>query len=163
MQTGWIVTLLLLLPNAFFLLLTPRNIPAETDGNRQFKVQVFETIERLGQIGSFVLPCFYSFQTQSTWDQISLGLFCALMGLYYAGWFRYIKEGRQFRLLFMPMLGIPLPMAIAPVLAVLMAAINFHSWPLGLAALILGAGHIPVSQLEWTRCQLSRIDRDVFT
>jgi hypothetical protein len=163
MQTGWIVTLLLLLPNAFFLLLTPRNVPPETDGRRQFKVQVFETIERLGQIGSFVLPCFYSFRTLSVWDQISLGLFCVLMGFYYAGWVRYVKEGRQFQWLFAPMLGIPLPMAIAPVLAVLVAAINFHSWPLALAALILGTGHIPVSQLEWMRCQSSLIDRNALT
>ena len=62
MPTGWIVILLLLLPNAFFLLLKPRNVPPETDGQREFKVQVLETVEKLGQIGCFILPIFYSFR-----------------------------------------------------------------------------------------------------
>lgn len=153
MPTGWIVTLLLLLPNALFLLLSPRNVPPETDGQRQFKVQIFETIEKLGQVGCFVLPFFYFFHTFTLMDQLSLVLFCILMGFYYAGWFRYIREDRQFFNLFAPMLGVPLPMAVAPVLAVFMASVNFHSWPLALAAAILGVGHIPVSWLEWLRCQ----------
>jgi hypothetical protein len=152
MPTGWIVTVLLLLPNAFFLLLSPRNVPPETDGNRQFKVQILESVEKLGQIGSFVLPFFYSFYTQSPIDLIFLSLFCLLMGFYYAGWVRYILQGRLFSSLYAPMAGIPLPMAVAPVLAILAAAVNFHAWPLALAALILGAGHIPVSWLEWQRC-----------
>lgn len=153
MSTGWIVTLLLLLPNAFYLLLTPRDVPPETDGRRQFKVQILETVEKLGQIGSFILPFFYSFQVETVPDKMTLILFCLLMGFYYAGWLRYVTRGRLFRLLFAPMAGIPVPMAVAPVLAILVAAANFYSWPLALAALILGAGHIPVSLLEWQRCQ----------
>jgi hypothetical protein len=159
MSIGWIVTVLLLLPNAFFLVLSPQNIPPETDGNRQFKVQVLETVEKLGQVGCFVLPFFYSFYTQTAFDLIFLGLFCLLMGFYYAGWVRYILQGRLFRSLYTPMAGIPLPMAVAPVLAILAAAVNFHAWPLALAALILGAGHIPVSWLEWQRCQNAGIQR----
>jgi hypothetical protein len=45
-------------------------------------------------------------------------------------------------------------MAVAPVLAILFASINFHFWPLTVAAVILGAGHIPVSWMEWQRCHL---------
>ncbi len=152
MQNGWIVTLLLLLPNAFFLLLSPRNVPPETDGQRQLKVTILETIEKLGQIGSFVLPFFYAFRFGSMLDMISFIVYGALMVFYYAGWMRYIVTGRQFRMLFAPMAGVPIPMAIAPVLAVLVVALNFHAWPLAVAALILGAGHIPVSWLEWQRC-----------
>jgi hypothetical protein len=153
MQNGWIVTFLLLLPNAFFLLLTPRNVPPETDGEHQFKVQVLETVEKLGQIGCFVLPVFYGFRFGAAVDWITLVLFILLMSFYYAGWMRYIVKGRQFRQLFSPMAGIPIPMAVAPVMALLAVAANFHSWPLAVAALILGAGHIPVTWLEWQRCQ----------
>ncbi len=153
MPNGWIVTLLLLLPNALFLFFAPRNVPVETDGRRQFRVQVLETVERLGQIGCFALPFFYNFHFDSLWEKLALALFCLFMGIYYAGWTRYMQQGREFRWLFAPMLGVPLPMAVMPVLAVFAAAANFHAWPLALAALILGAGHIPVSWLEWQRCQ----------
>ncbi len=152
MQNGWIVTLLLLLPNALYLLLSPKNIPPETDGQREWKVKIFETIEKLGQVGSFALPFVYAFRFENTVDWVSFGVFAGLMVFYYAGWLRYAITGRQFRLLFAPMAGVPIPMAVAPVLAILAGPINFHSWPLAVAAVILGLGHIPVSWLEWQRC-----------
>ncbi len=152
MPNGWIVTFLLLLPNALFLIFKPRNVPVETDGRRQFNVQVLETVERLGQIGCFALPFFYNFHFDTLLDKLALAIFCLFMGIYFAGWTRYIHLGRDFRWLFAPMYGIPVPMAVMPVLAILAVAVNFRAWPLGLAALILSAGHIPVSWLEWKRC-----------
>jgi len=50
------------------------------------------------------------------------------------------------------MLHIPLPLAVAPIMAFLAAAMNFHSWLLGLAAVVLAAGHLVVSQIERERC-----------
>lgn len=152
-NNGWILTALLLLPNALYLLLTPSDVPPETDGRRLFKVQVLETIEKLGQIGSFALPLFCAFRFDSAIDVVSFALFCGLMAFYYAGWIRYAAGGRPFRLLFAPMIGVPIPMAVAPVLAIFCASINFHFWPLTVAAVILGVGHIPVSWMEWQRCQ----------
>jgi len=153
MSNGWILTALLLLPNALYLLLTPRDVPPETDGRRLFRVQVLETVEKLGQIGSFALPFFCVFRFDTPIDVTSFVTFCLLMAFYYAGWVRYAMGGRPFRLLFAPMAGVPVPMAMAPVLAILAASINFHFWPLTVAAVILGIGHIPVSWMEWQRCQ----------
>lgn len=152
LQNGLIVTLLLLLPNAFFLLLTPQNVPPETEDQHQLKVKVLEVIEKLGQMGSFILPFFYAFRFDLVMDTVFFGIYCLLMVFYYAGWLRYIVTGRQFRMLFAPMSRVPIPMAITPVLAILAVAVNFHSWPLAISALILGFGHIPVSWLEWQRC-----------
>lgn len=153
MPNGWIVTFLLLLPNALFLFLAPRNVPVETDGRRQFKMQVLETVERFGQIGCFALPFFYNFHFETLGDKLALAFFCLFMAIYFTGWTRYIQQGREFRWLFAPLLGIPLPMAVMPVMALIAVAVNFRAWLLAAAALILGFGHIPVSWLEWQRCQ----------
>ena len=85
-------------------------------------------------------------------------VFMALaLGFYYAGWARYALKGHRFSLLFAPMLGVPLPMAISPVIYFLAAAVFLRSWPLGIAALLLGVGHVFVSLGEWERCKLAKM------
>ncbi len=152
MLTGWIITAIILLPNLLFLVYPPNTIPPEPDEKSLSKKKKFEIIEKAGQVGCFVLPFFYSFQTKSTLDRISLTITIVALSLYYIGWIRYLSKGRLFYLLFSPMLHIPLPLAVAPIMAFLAAAMNFHSWLLGLAAVVLAAGHLVVSQIERERC-----------
>ena len=58
-----------------------------------------------------------------------------------------------FGLLFAPMLGVPLPMALSPILYFGAAAIFLGSWPLAAADILQAAGHLFVSQQEYQRCQ----------
>jgi hypothetical protein len=72
---------------------------------------------------------------------------------YYLNWGRYALQGRSFQLLYQPCLGIPLPLAVSPVIYFLLASVLFHSWFLLAAAVLLGIGHIYVSSLEWQRAR----------
>lgn len=72
---------------------------------------------------------------------------------YYIGWSRYALKGHRFVLLYAPLFGVSLPMAISPVLYFAAAAVFLSAWPLAIAAGLLAAGHLYVSYGEWKRCQ----------
>jgi hypothetical protein len=153
MPTGWIITVLLLLPNLLFLFFPPRDIPPEMCIQELIKKKKLEIFERIGQVGCFSLPFFYSIHFSSLLDRVSLSVFILALLVYYAGWLRFVLQGRGFRLLFSPMFGIPLPMAVAPITVFFVSAGSLHAWPLALASLVLAAGRIPVSWMEWKRSQ----------
>ena len=52
-----------------------------------------------------------------------------------------------------PCMGIPILLAISPVIYFLAASALFHSWYLLAAAVLLGIGHIYVSSLDWKRAK----------
>jgi hypothetical protein len=72
---------------------------------------------------------------------------------YYIGWARYALKGHRFVLLYAPLLGIALPMALSPVLYFAAAALFLKAWPLAIAAGLLAVGHLYVSFGEWKRCR----------
>lgn len=158
MPTGWIIAVLILFPNIFYLLFPPIDIPPETAASDLSRKKTLEIIEKVGQAGCFTIPFFYSINTSSKIEQFSFVLFGLALIFYYAGWLRYLLQGRSFRILFSPIAGIPLPMALAPITAFFAAAVILHAWPLALAALILSGGHIPVSWLEWQRSLGVKVD-----
>jgi hypothetical protein len=64
--------------------------------------------------------------------------------LYYALWSRYLA-GRRYALLYDSLWGLPVPMAILPVVVFLAAAGWLSNAWIAIAALVLAAGHIPVA------------------
>ena len=80
----------------------------------------------------------------------------ALLGFYYAGWVRFFVRRRQHALLFVPMLGMPIPMAVSPVLYFLLSSVVLGSVWQALAAVVLGVGHITVSMRELQRLRSER-------
>ena len=122
MPLGGLVTLLVLLPNLLVFFFPPTGLPA-AGGKKSSLTLVMEIASLAGMI--------------------------LALSFYYINWGRYALQGRTFRLLFQPCLGIPLPLAISPVVYFLLASVLFHSWYLLLAAVVLGIGHIYVSSLEW--------------
>lgn len=66
---------------------------------------------------------------------------------YGALWIRYLRRGRPASALFDTVFGIPVPMALAPVVAFLGAAAWLQNPWIALAAVILAIGHIPMSLL----------------
>ena len=107
--------------------------------------------ERLGQFGCFLIPLFYGITISSTWEILAAAGMGMALAVYYAGWGRYLRQCNQHRLLFSPLWHIPVPMAVAPVLYFLLSAVILHAWTMALAALVLGAGHIPITLLQY-RC-----------
>jgi hypothetical protein len=74
-----------------------------------------------------------------------------LLAFYYAGWSRYFVEGRDSALLFEPMLGLPIPMAVCPVISFLIASVVLGSIYQAIAATVLAVGHITISADEYLR------------
>jgi hypothetical protein len=150
MPLGGLVTLLVLLPNLLMIFLPPKSLPAAA-GKKSSLTSVMEIVERAGQVSAFVIPFFYSLRVKSSLEIASLAGMILALSFYYLNWGRYALQGRAFRLLFQPCLGIPVPLAISPVVYFLLAALLFHSWYLLAAAVVLGIGNIYISSLEWQR------------
>jgi hypothetical protein len=82
----------------------------------------------------------------AAWVVIALSL-----GLYYAGWIRFFSHGRDYTLLFKPMIGIPVPMAVSPVVLFLVSSLVLGSPWQAMAATVLGVGHITITAREHMR------------
>ncbi len=152
MPLGGLITLAVLLPNLLALTLPPDAVPPRA-GKKNGRVRVMEVIERAGQVGSFLIPFFYPLPALRVASVDALAVMALALVFYYIGWARYTLKGHRFVLLFAPLLGVPLPMAISPVIYFAAAAVFLSSWPLAVAVLLLAAGHLYISQSEWKRCQ----------
>jgi hypothetical protein len=142
---GWLISVLVLLPNLFWIIFPPRGAPAEERAERGRLYRLMEVLEWIGRIGSFVIPCFYRVEVPTGWQRAALVVMVLALLLYYAGWARYFLRGRDYRLLFEPFLGVPLPLAIGPIVYFLAAALLLRSWYMAAAALILAIGHLYIS------------------
>ena len=141
---GWLIPLLVLLPNVLLVRFPPADKPQDVSGvNRWLAV-----LERLGQAGVFVIPCFYRLRIQGTMAAVSLVVMALALVCYYLGWLRYVQQGQRYALLFAPLWGIPLPMAVMPVIYFGAAATLVWSWPLAVATLVFAIGHFAVSEHE---------------
>jgi hypothetical protein len=147
MRMGWLIPLLVLLPNVLMVWFPPIKKPEDVSGVNRWLV----ALERLGQAGVFVIPCVYRIQIQSAIASVSLVVMALTLFGYYLGWIRYVIKGRHFALLFAPMWGIPLPMAVMPVIYFGAAAAVLRSWPLAAATVLFTIGHLSVSTLEQRR------------
>ncbi|HUI65467.1 MAG TPA: hypothetical protein VL126_11540 [Bacteroidota bacterium] len=146
---GGLITLAVLLPN-FLALSRPGEQPNSLEPNNLRKV---ELLERAGQAGTFVIPFFYQISVSALQDEVALALMMIFLALYYGGWWRYARGGKMEVLLYKPILGIPLGMAVLPVLYFLAASILLHSLYLAVAAGILGFAHIRVSRAAQRRLE----------
>lgn len=137
-----IIPIAVLLPSLFILGRPPRNMPTKIENK---EIPIFKIAEGMGRLGVFLLPIFSSIHHDKQVEVLSLiGMFIFLL-LYYVGWVRYFKGDREYRLLFSPMIGIPVPLAITPILYFLCSSIVLHSYLLFISSLILAIGHIPNS------------------
>lgn len=144
---GWLIPLLVLLPNLLMVRFSPAEKPEGASGVNRW----LEALERLGQAGVFVIPCFYRIRIQDAIASVSLSAMTLALVGYYLGWLRYMQQGRRYALLFAPLWGIPLPMAVMPVIYFGAAAALLRSWPLAAATVVFTIGHLAVSAHERRR------------
>ncbi len=152
MPLGGVITLAVLLPNLLVLALRPVGIPPEP-ARKDRRIQGMEILERLGQVGCFAIPFFYRLPAPHSASLDALVVMALALGFYYAGWARYALKGHRFVLLFAPLMGVPLPMAVSPVVYFAAASIFLGSWLLALTTVLLAIGHLSVCQREWLRCK----------
>ena len=145
---GGVIALAVLLPNVLAVFLPP-TIRLVSDPQPSGKrMRIMTVVERIGQVGSFVIPFFYRLRLAGAKDAVALAFMIGTLILYYVGWVRYIVLGRAEVLFYRPLFGIPLPMAVMPVIYFLAASVLLDSVWLLLASVALGAGHLTISWLH---------------
>ena len=70
------------------------------------------------------------------------------------------QTGKQYLLLFSPLMGLPLPMVVSPIAYFLAASVFLSSWFLGVFAVVLAIGHIYISKVESERLPCQRQHQD---
>jgi len=140
-----IVPVLVLAPNLVFFLKKPVNVPLK----QPKEPLVLLVFERLGQLGCFISPVFYPINLSGISEILGVCGMLLMLSIYYTGWVRFFIRNREYRWLYYPMLSIPVPLALSPVLYFLLASVILHSLPLLISSLILAAGHIPISMINY--------------
>jgi len=143
-----LITALVLAPNLVYLAYPPRDV--DTWGPAT-EPRALAVLEKAGQVLSFTLPVFFSVTFTGPIAVAAWGLMAGCLAFYYAGWVRYLTGGRSFALLYRPLVGVPIPMALAPVLYFGASALVLGSWPQALAAVALALGHGGISWSEAKR------------
>ena len=145
MPSGWITPLPIALPNIAWAALpsAPASHPAAGRLEPEPRLLVF--VERVGRVGIFVLPFFLNVQVTTVTDRLCLGLAALALAIYYLGWARYFGHGRLPELLYRPLGGIPVPLAVTPVAYFLACSGPTRSPALALITLAFGAAHISLS------------------
>lgn len=147
--TSLIIPLLILLPNALFLLYPPKD---KTEGASKGHI-LYQVAEGVGRVGVIAASLFYPMHWEKTAGVIgAVGMLLSL-GIYLYCWVRYLVQKSSYSALYMPLLKIPAPMAWSPVLYFLFAALLLQSPALFISAIMLAAGHIPASLEEAKRIQ----------
>jgi len=134
---GGLISLAILAPNVLWMFLPPRRVPTGLESSR-----LVATAENIGRVAVFVLPFFYPIAVRTIVEKSALAAGGLALLIYYAGWARYFANGRDFRLLYRPFLGIPVPMATAPLTCFAAAGMLLHSPWLAIATAFFAAAHL---------------------
>ena len=134
---GLILFLLPMVVNVFYVLFPPRNAPeAASESNR-----LLEAVEK----GSRVLYLAAMVLLVSPRPMVLLSPWALLAAvfliLYHVVWIRYFARGRDVALLGKSFCGVPMPLAIFPVLYYLCGALWLHNLPAAGWMLIFGISH----------------------
>ncbi len=141
-KSGALIPLLIMLPNVVWMLSPKTNASAPPSE------PLFLTIlENVGRFATLILPFFFSLDMHRKLSlPVAIGMGLAL-AVYYACWIRYFAGGRVSTLLGAPFLGIPIPMAIAPIAFFILSSYLMSSWWMFGASLLFGVAHIWISAL----------------
>ena len=141
-KSGALITLLLMLPNVVWMLLP------KAEADRPVSEPLWLTIvENVSRMTTLILPFFFSLDLHKRFSTpVLIGMGLAL-AVYYACWIRYFAGGRTAALLGAPFLGIPLPMAVAPIAFLILSSYLMSSWWMFSASILFGLAHILISAL----------------
>ncbi len=139
-QSGALIPILVLLPNLIWLF-----VPHEVSSHAAPVPLVLNLAENAGRIAIIVVPFFYSLDFSRKFSTIAAVIAALALILYYAAWIRYFAGGRTGELMGAAMLGIPLPLAVAPVVLLLASSYLMGSWWMLGASAIFGAAHVWIS------------------
>jgi hypothetical protein len=130
--------------------LPPRNTPPGQSVTTVW-LRVLGVLEATGRLAVFVVPFFFRIRVATCGDRIAAGVMAVALGIYYTGWWRYLRYGRDYGWLWKPLWGIPVPLAVSPVLYFAAASIVLHSAALTVAAAVLAVSRVPLSNRQARR------------
>lgn len=151
---GMLVVVALLVPNLVMVAFPPRNAV-----ERPPALRVLTALERAGQgscIGLTIMAGDRLGVAMAGPWALPVGL-CLVINL--GLWLRYVAGGRDAHLLLAPLGPVPIPLALLPVLAFLLVAIAAGSRWLGVATLVLAAGHLGNTWRTFRSSSLARPPR----
>ncbi len=141
-KSGALIPLLVMLPNIVWML------APKAGASEPVHELLFLTIaENAGRLATLILPFFFALDLNkkcSTPVAIAMG---AALLVYYACWARYFTGGRSQELLGASFLGIPQPMAVAPIAFFALSSYLMGSWWMFAASVLFGVAHIWISFL----------------
>ncbi len=107
---------------------------------------VLRAFERAGQASTTVAALVFAGTDVRPWSPWSWWLVAAvvLMIGYELCWVRYFRSRRTLRDFYRALAGIPVPLASLPVVAFVLLGVYGRAWPLVLAAVVLGVGHVGI-------------------
>ncbi len=142
-KSGAIIPALLMLPNVAWMLL-----PAPAPGTAATLPLVLTLAENVARVATLALPFFCALHLKKRYSRFAIaGMTLALL-IYYAAWTRFFLGGGTPDLLSAPLLGIPSPLAFAPIALLILSAYVLDSrWMFG-ASVLFGALHIWASTLR---------------
>ena len=139
---GLIFLAMLFIPNIIW----AKNPPKDYEKYAKNENKILLTLERIGEaLVTGILLIFSDFNiktgTVRIWWLIAA---FALMVLYEIFWIRYFRSEKTMRDFYGSLLGIPVPGATLPVIAVLLLSVYGKNPVLFVAGIILGVGHIGI-------------------
>jgi hypothetical protein len=141
-KSGALIPLLVMLPNVLWMF-----APKTNPGTSPSEPLLLTILENVGRFATLILPFFFSLDLHkrfSTLVMVGMGL---ALTVYYGCWIRYFAGGRAAALLGAPFLGIPLPMAVAPITFLVLSSYLMSSWWMLGASVLFGVAHIWISAL----------------
>ncbi len=144
MLLGGLIVLAILLPNFIWMARPPVDAP-ETDSHKSQSRRTIEIIENITRLLVFIIPLFFEPVIETALDYLMIVVMLVTLIFYYSLWIRYFTKGRRYSLLLSSFLGIPVPMAIAPVAYFLAASILMNAILLLACSIIFGVAHIYVN------------------
>jgi hypothetical protein len=141
-KSGALIPALLMLPNVAWMLFYNLN------AGPQVSVPVALSIaENVGRFAVLALPIFYSLNLKKTYSTLALLGMAVALAVYYLAWGRFFAGGGSADLLSAPLFGIPGPLALAPVVLLILCAYLMDSWLMFSASVAFGALHVWASSV----------------
>ena len=135
-----IFIIVILFPNFILLVFKPTHTPSHSRKTMMWRMLGW--IEHVGRFMTMFFCLLSPVSVDGTFKYVMLALMVLVIGLYYIGWLRYITAGHDYRVLFEPLLKIPLPMALFPILFFLLVAWLIQSSEMGISILIFAVAHL---------------------
>ena len=148
---GLIFLLMLFVPN----ILWTKHKPKDYDKYSKNESKLLLALERIGEVlvsGLVLIFSDFNVQGFNPWLVWLIAAF-ALMVLYEVFWLRYFRSEQTMKDFYSSLLGVPVPGATLPVVAVLLLAVYGRNPSLFAAGIILGIGHIGIHLGHKKECE----------